>query len=121
MKLHTFRAYASNNYNSKTFFALFGFTFLFILWNQQQAYRELKEKYDRVNEKLSAHQSLFPFGKHNNSRATKSFSGSPLNNLFIHVPILPLDENNKLILPPEVKRIWIDIGAHKEAMYALNC
>jgi FkbM family methyltransferase len=37
--------------------------------------------------------------------------------LAVSIPVLPLDENGKFLLPPGVKKVWFDVGAHKSAMY----
>jgi FkbM family methyltransferase len=41
-------------------------------------------------------------------------------NLVIGIPVLPLNTtSHQIMFPPGVKRVWFDIGAHKEAMYSL--
>eukprot|EP01121_Diplochlamys_sp_Union-15-3_P014475 TRINITY_DN4610_c0_g1_i2.p1 TRINITY_DN4610_c0_g1~~TRINITY_DN4610_c0_g1_i2.p1 ORF type:complete len:308 (+),score=45.63 TRINITY_DN4610_c0_g1_i2:139-924(+) len=37
-------------------------------------------------------------------------------NYYISLPVMTLDTNGKFIFPPAVKRIWFDVGAHKESM-----
>jgi len=53
------------------------------------------------------------------SNAITSTSSSP-DYLVIGVPTLPLNSTTrKLSFPSGVKRLWFDVGSHKEAMYTL--
>jgi len=57
----------------------------------------------------------FPFIR---TEKTINKSNGTLLHELLGVPVLPIDSETQMIaFPPSVERVWIDVGAHKDAMY----
>jgi len=84
-----------------------------ILWNQRLSYDALQLDYFKLQRTISTQKDLFPLSTLTQKDSSVSF------NRAILIPVLPVNSSNHIIFPSAVSRVWIDVGAHKAAMYTL--
>jgi len=111
----------SPNTRLKFYVGLYTFVTLLILWNQRQTNETLQTELILMKQTIKESNSLFPFASLPGSSPVHSSqfkvnTSLPFNRM-IGIPILPVNETNHIVFPPQVKRVWFDVGAHKEAMY----
>ncbi len=70
------------------------------------------------NQQLPFYQQLIHTPLRNDPKTSPTEPrSSPSSNLVIGLPVIPFhSENRKIVLPDNVKRVWFDVGSHKNAL-----
>jgi hypothetical protein len=101
-------------YSIKIYFIIYFIISNIILWFQYNSKQQLFENYSKLKNEIEKKYILEPLVRLSYINRTSLQKNDFLG---IGIPSIPFQlNNNKIYFPKEIKRVWIDIGAHKEAM-----
>jgi len=117
--LNYFRYRYINDPHGRTqfLFTLYVLISLFLIWSQRIELDSYQHKINSLNATVLKNTRRLPFSSLPSSHVPSKSNSSHNFNMAINIPVFPLNDFKFISFPAEVKRVWFDVGAHKEAMY----